>query len=150
MGVPIFFKTSDKVWSLLGYLLWRILLTLPYSVLYMITRRRGNRDFYFRVGLIIWRQNLMIFFITLPKRTTMDINKGAAFKAHPYEDRFRDHFDPFFLHRKGWGTNIRKENFFKNGFETKKCHFYVHFAWTLNFEKVIKKTTQNIPKQNCC
>ena len=126
MGVPIFFKTSDKVWSLLGYLLWRILLTLPYSVLYMITRRCGNRDFYFRVGLIIWRQNLMIFFITLPKRTTMDIDKGAAFK--------------------GAGDKNKKGKFFKKWFWDQKGPFLCKFCLNFEFWKSDKKLLKIFPK----
>ena len=32
----------------------------------------------------------------------------------------RDHFDPIFLHRKGWGTKITWGKNFTMGFETKK------------------------------
>ena len=69
-----------------------------------------------------------------------------------FKNMFRDHFDPIFLHRKGWGIKRTKENFFKMGFETKNCHFYILFIWTVTiailhqkFEKVIK-TTQNVSK----
>ena len=31
---------------------------------------------------------------------------GGAFNARPCKNLFRDHFDPIFLHRKGWGMKI--------------------------------------------
>ena len=48
--------------------------------------------------------------------TGMAIEKGGAFKACPGKNLLRDHFDPIFWHRKGWGTKITKENISKIGF----------------------------------
>ena len=63
------------------------------------------------------------FLLTLQEGASeIDIKQG---RGDPCKNLFKDHFDPIFLHGRGWGIKITQENFFKMGFETKKYHFCV-------------------------
>ena len=80
----------------------------------VIVQAKSMQKWYFLVSKLIlkrffWAVAIPLTFLRknwvkmVPKQV---FTGGGAFKARPYKNLFRDHFDPIFLHGKGWGIKI--------------------------------------------